>query len=168
MTGYFELVKWVGFLSVVAYIPLLCYLDLRYRRVPWWVWIPMLAANMPATYYLYTNGLQWGYALFSVIMTLVFMAVCITWHGFEGADMLLLTFIAWFCPLDPFFPENNVFQIKFMVWLTLSMLVTALLIFLYNATTRQQLPLIEMFQRMPRHVPMMIPIAAAYLCSVWV
>ena len=164
---YFDLVKWIGFLSILIYIPCVCYWDLRWRRVPLNVWIPILLVNVPALFYLYTGGLQWGYLIISILLTLIFLAIGFT-GIIGGADMIFLLIIGWIAPLDPFDGDQAYFQAKLMVWVLCCLALTALCIFCYNVAKGHKYDSIDMFERVPRNVPMMIPIAAAYLLALWV
>ena len=46
----------IGFITLLLFLPLMCYWDIRDRKVPWEYFAVLAALNIPATAYLYYTG----------------------------------------------------------------------------------------------------------------
>lgn len=93
-------IYWIPVLLIAAYLPFLVVLDIKYRNIPYIVWIWMVPM-FPVT------GLAYSFGYYPMeCMWISFIAVAIWFaamklHLFEGADFTLLAFISLFFVVNP-------------------------------------------------------------------
>ena len=191
----------IGFITILAYLPLMVYLDLRDRAVPWEYFLSLAIINLPITALVYFAGwLPWTHLLTS-LMICTFAFVVWKWFGagaFSAADRNLICCVALFFywnPFNPFMDTNYagfialMYQLKFLVYFVMVLCIMPACIFAFNMgqgnhwdsrrvygygrVTPEIVPqtpytIWEMLTRVPRGIPMIVPIAAAFLiAAMW-
>ena len=71
MIDYIHAAAYVGILSTLLYIPVLCYFDIKHRSIPSGVLIPLTMINFFALAILYSNGLPPMYLLLAGFLTVL-------------------------------------------------------------------------------------------------
>ena len=170
MIDYIHAAAYVGVLSTLLLLGPLVLTDIKCRRVPGWAMWLLVAINLPAIYILYSNGLPIFYALLSIAMTLLF-AILYKLNAFKGGDTKVLILISWFCPLNPWNPNDTFFQIQFVIFLAAMAVLWMIYVYFTNRHAEDQLTFREMsirqkFNNYPRGSPWMIPIAIAFIITV--
>lgn len=156
---------WIGVTSIVLYIPLVCFLDMRDRRVPFKYWLPLIFVNTPVVTLICFSG-------FPIVSLLVPLALCLIYISMmklgyiHGADAWFLIFIALFVVYDPPNLQPGLFQVGFYFNLLGILLITAFYVFLHNMRAGNRYSLIKQFSEYPRGVPFMFPISIAFLLTL--
>lgn len=154
----------VPLVSVLLYIIPLCYLDIRYREVEHWYWLPLVLVNVPVMVYLYVSEWYPWYAfVISVVTCGIFLAV-MKLGLLNGADFMFLIFIALFWIVNPY-PLPHGIQAQFYVYLIVAMLVTSGCILGINYVKGERKGLVAMMQDYPRGVPYMLTVSLAFVLS---
>lgn len=171
----------IGAGTTLAFLPLMCYLDWKYREVPWGLFLALAIANAPVTFLIYAAGwLPWTHAITSLMICGFAFAVW-KWFGagaFSAADRNLICCIALFFYWNPFNPALDtqyvafiamVYQLKFLVYLIVVLCVMPLCIFAFNmgAGYNKEYTVWEMVTKVPRGIPMIIPISVAYVIALF-
>ena len=171
----------IGAGTMLMFLPLMCYLDWKYREVPWWLFFALAIVNVPITFLVYAAGwLPLTHAATSLAICLFAFAV---WKlfgagAFSAADRNLICCIALFFYWSPFNPALDaqyvpfiamVYQLKFLVYLIVVMCVMPLCIFTFNmiAGYNKEYTIWEMVTKVPRGIPMIIPISVAYVIAMF-
>jgi hypothetical protein len=191
----------IGFISILAYLPLMVYLDLKDRAVPWEYFLSLAIINVPVTALMYYAGwMPWTHLVTSLMICLFAFAVWKVFGAgaFSAADRNLICCIALFFYWNPFNPFMDVnyagfialmYQLKFLVYFVMVLCLMPACIFALNlgignhrdsyevflpnhvsVTRYPQVPytIWEMLTRVPGGIPMIVPIAAAFLlAAVW-
>ena len=168
MTDYIHAAAYVGVISTLIYLIPLCYWDIKYRAIPKWSLVPLIAINVPSIIILYTNGLPLAYIALSGLSTVLFILLFMT-GCYRGADARFLILISWFCVLNPLNPadSSNIFQIIFVIMLAFTAIMWMIYVYFYNrGVGNKELSLWQKFNNYPRGSPWMIPIAIAFVLTV--
>ena len=161
---------WVVMAVFLLYIPVLCYLDLRYREVEPRYWWPLLIVCIPITGSMYlSDQYPWFSLLISIVMCGIFYAV-FRFGYLEGADFLFLCFISAFWVVNPNPWPHGLMQVIFYIYLIVAMLITAGYIMVYNINrgylVRSIPDMVRLFSDYPNGFPFMLPISLAFVLSV--
>lgn len=167
MLPFVDLLLWINLITILLYIPVLCYLDVRYREVNPILWAPMVCICGFITALFYFDGTYPWYSLVvSLVMCLIFHLVFRSGY-IEGADYLFLCGISLFWVMTPVNGyAHGLMQLLFYPYLIAAMTATALIIFAYNLIKGSRLGIIAMMSYYPGGVPFMLPISAAFIMSV--
>jgi hypothetical protein len=147
-------------LSFLAYCPIICYLDWKYRDIiSHQLWLPLAAFNTPLLIAGYATGLYpLPLALISIIgVSLWFILLLI--KKLNGADFMWLSLISVFIPLNPF--TGQPFMLMFSFFLVGMTAATFWYIFIDNLLRKRVLSL-----RMPGGIPYLIPISCALVLAL--
>ena len=171
MIDYIHAAAYVGILSTLLYIPVLCYFDVKHRSIPSGVLIPLTMINFFALAILYSNGLPPMYLLLAGFLTVLY-AILYHFKAFKGADARFLIIMAWACPLNPLNPNDTFFQIQYPIFLAgVSILWMIYVYFMgrkvsIDPISFKKKPLWQKFNDYPRGSPWMIPISVAFILTV--
>jgi hypothetical protein len=167
MIDYIHMAAYVGVISTLLYLIPLCYWDIKNRRIPGFVFAPLILINIPALWILYTNGLPLAYIALSGLLTILFLVLFYV-GCYRGADARFLILISWFCILNPLNPadSSNIFQIIFAIMLAFTAIMWMIYVYFYNLHTGVTgLSLWQKFNNYPHGSPWMIPIAVAFVLT---
>ena len=94
-----SLLPWISVISLLIYIPFICYLDWKHRDIGTHkLWLPLLAINIPVVSAGYLTG------LYSPTMLLLTLSFSIAWFlllKHRGADCVWLICITMFAVMNP-------------------------------------------------------------------
>ena len=94
-----SLLPWFSIISLLIYIPIICYLDYKHRDIGTHkLWLPLLAWNIPVWAAGYLTG------LYSSTMLLLTLSFSIAWFlllKHRGADCVWLICITMFAVMNP-------------------------------------------------------------------
>jgi hypothetical protein len=154
LTGY---MLWVPMVSLLLYVPIVCYLDLKYREIEHEYWWPLIALNVSTIVMMFIDG---NYLLYlpGLVATAVWF-VAMRFHVFEGADFLYLTWISLFFIYNPI-SGHWLMVLPFTIFLIACLISTAGFVLVYNMNTERGVSL--GFDKLP----MMLPICAALILTV--
>jgi len=154
----------------LLYIPFLCYLDLRYREIPYGVWFAMALVGVPLTAWMYITE---QYPIISLLVSIVAVATFyfMMFHDLlQGADFMFLFFISMFWVINPYPVPHGLMQITFYIYLLVVMLLTAPVLLLYNYRKGHRWGglngVVDMMSVYPGGLPFIIPISIAFILSL--
>ena len=148
-------------LSLLAYVPKVCWLDVKNREVEHTWWIPLWVVNLPVLAYMYRIGAYPAVSLgISVTMIGLFYWLVLT-KWMEGADFLWLAAISLFFVINPWPVPHGLMQFPFLIFLVAALLATRMILAGWNLRQGNQWN-----APYPRGVPMMLPISAALVMTV--
>jgi Flp pilus assembly protein protease CpaA len=153
-------------LVFLCYIPVLCYLDIRYRQIDHKIWILLFLIGTPITAYLYTSQM---YPVISLIISLIMAAIfyfAYLHNYLQGADFMYLFWITMFWVVNPFPVPHGLMQIIFYLYLMIVMILTAPVILVYNYLKGHRWGLVDMMSSFQGGIPFIIPISVAFVLSV--
>jgi len=157
---------WINLIVFLAYIPLVCYLDIRYREIHPGLWLPMVCICSPIFISMLLMGFYpWYSTLFSIVMIVIFKAA-MHYKYIAGADFLFLSLISLFWVVTPVGWVHGLMQIQFYIYLIFTSLITAVCLLGINYYKGHRLDVITMMGDYRRGIPYMVPISAAFLMSV--
>ena len=94
-----SLLTWIPIISLLAYVPVLCYLDYKHRDIGTHkIWLPLLAINIPVVSAGYLAGL---YSPIMLLLTLTFSLAWFLLLKHRGADCVWLICITMFAVMNP-------------------------------------------------------------------
>jgi len=151
-------ILWIPMISLLAYIPLVCYLDLKVREVEHIYWYPLVMVNMLPIIVLFALGL-WMFYIMGLVATVIWF-VAMRYHLFEGADFLYLTWISLFFIYNPI-SGHWLLVLPFTIFLVACLTISAMWILIFNLFQGKGFTL-----AFEHGVPMMFPISAALILTV--
>lgn len=148
---------WIPLVSLLIYIPIVCYLDLKYREIEHDYWGPLIVMNVPTAIMLLWDGNGLLYIPGLVATAVWFVAM--RFHSFEGADFIYLSLISLFFIYNPL-SKHWLMVLPFTIFLVACLVISAGFVLMYNMITNRGLSL--QFDKLP----MMLPICAAFILTV--
>ena len=160
MSSLIDFLLWVPVITLLAYTPLVCYLDWKYREVTHDWWLGLVTSNVPVWLLLIALGAyEWWAIVISLVATAIWF-ILMRMHFIEGADFMYLMWISLFFiynPVSGHWLMALSMMIFFMAWLG----VFGLFLVMYNITHGRGISF-----EMEGHVPMMLPISLALITTV--
>jgi len=152
-----ELLPWISIISLLCYVPVLCYLDWKHRDIGTHkLWLPLLAINIPVTAAAYLTGL---YSPMLLILTLSFSIAWFWLLKHRGADCVWLICITMFAVINPL-TGVKLFQ-PFLMYLIIFTAATFWGVWLDNRIRKHT----NSFT-MENGIPFLIPISLAFVFAV--
>ena len=151
-----NMLPWFSIISLLIYVPFLCYLDWKHRDIGTHkLWAPLLAWNIPIVSAGYLTG------LYSPLMLILTLAFSLTWFlllKHRGADCVWLICITMFAVINPRTGMN--FIQPFLLYLII-----------FTAATFWGIWLDNRFHHikgvyMTNGIPFLIPISLAFIAAV--
>lgn len=147
----------ISIASLLAYVPILCYLDWKHRDIGTHnLWLPLLAVNIPilaACYWLGTYPIE-----MLLITALMAVAWLLLLHK-RGADAVWIACITMFVVVSPI--SGYLFALPFLMYLIGYTAVTFWAIYLDNRLHRG----IRSFST-ENGIPFLIPISCAFITAL--
>lgn len=154
---YMDILPLLTIASLLAYIPVLCYLDWKHRDIGTHaLWLPLLAVNIPVL----TAGYLTGY--YPPILLLLTFTVALAWVMLfyrKGADCAWLIMITMFLPVHPV--TGIAFLYPFLMYLSIFTFGSFWFVFLDNRIQKGKWSF-----EMDRGIPYLIPISLAFIAAV--
>jgi len=145
-------------ISLLAYIPIVCFLDLKYREVEHWYWLPLVLMNIPTMFMMLTEG--WGLIYIPSLVAIFVWFTAMRFRMFEGADFLYLAWISLFLIYNPL-SGHFLMVLPFTIFLATCLIITGGWILMYNIFTGRGFTM-----KFANEIPMMFPISAALILTV--
>ena len=147
----------ISIVSLLIYVPILCYLDYKHRNIGTHkLWLPLLAVNIPVLAAGYLTGL---YPPIMLLLTVAFSLIWFFMFYRRGADCVWLICITMFAVINPKTGMN--FIQGFLMYLIIFTAATFWGIWLDNRFQKH----INSFS-MENGIPFLIPISAAFVAAV--
>jgi hypothetical protein len=163
MILFTSMLPWFPIISLLIYVPVLCYLDYKHRDIGTHkLWLPLLAINIPVLVAGYLTGL---YPPVMLALTLAFSLIWFALFRHRGADCVWLICITMFAVLNPMKSEYGAIGGNFIQGFMLYLIV-------FTAATFWGIWLDNRFQKhinsfsMEDGIPFLIPISAAFVAAV--
>ena len=153
-------------ISLLVYVPFVCYADLKWRQFLHSWWLPLWIVNLPVMYYFYRSGL---YPIYALPISLVMCGIFWMMHqvGYiQGADMIWLWSISLFFVVNPLGWPHGPEQFIFYLYLMGMMIFTAPILVFLNIRRKFHGTFLEMASIWPGGVPLTLAISAALLLAV--
>ena len=151
-----SLLPWISVISILIYVPFVCYLDWKHRDIGTHkLWLPLLAINIPVVSAGYLTG------LYSPTMLLLTLAFSIAWFlllKHRGADCVWLICITMFAVINPRTGMN--FIQPFVMYLIIFTAATFWGIWIDNRFHHIKGLYVE------NGIPFLIPISLAFIAAV--
>lgn len=146
--------------TLLAYIPLVCWLDLKYREVePYW-WIGLVVVNVPALILLYLSGIYvWWMLVISLVAVGIYYGAMLL-HYIEGADFMFIACIMLFFVYNPV-SGHWLMALPFTIFFATCTGIAGIWVGIWN--TIQGKGFVFDFNG---NVPMMLPLSAALILTV--
>lgn len=147
----------VPVVSLLAYVPIVCYLDLKYREIDHLYWLPLVLVNIPTMALMFSLD---NYLLYVPALVAIFVWFTAMRFGyFEGADFLYLTWISLFLIYNPL-SSHWLMVLPFTIFLVACLFICAVWVLMYNIFTYRKVTMKYI------EFPMMLPISAALVLTV--
>lgn len=95
------IIQWIPLLTLLAYLPFICYLDWKLQWIEHEYWLPLVLVNVPIITYAYATGMYplelLGLSLAFVILWFALMKL----NWYNGADFVFLMMITLFFVFNP-------------------------------------------------------------------
>lgn len=160
MSNLIEFLPWISVFTLLIYVPLVCYLDIKYREVEPLYWLGLVLVNVPILIVLYTVGVYvWWMLAISLVSVLIYYLLS-RMHYIEGADFLYITWVLMFFVYNPV-SGHWLMALPFSIFLTTCTGIAGMWILTYNLVRHGKISF-----DLDRHVPMMVVISAALILTV--
>jgi len=155
-----EFLIWIPVITLLAYIPMMCWLDLKYREIDYEWWAALVLINLPVLVLFYFTGVYewWMFALSIVAVAIYYGAMLL--HYIEGADFMYIMFIMLFFIYNPV-SGHWLMALPFTIFLATCTGIAGIWVGIWN--TIQGKGFVFDFNG---HVPMMLPLSAALILTV--
>ncbi len=163
---------WIPVITLLAYTPIVCYLDWKYREIDHILWMWLGAINGIVAAGMLIGGIyEWWFYIPSAVACLIFLGARVLDY-IQGADLIYLSMIAIFFQYNPI--SGHWFPVlAFCIYLAATMIITGICIIWYKIipewatgkfTCRDKSDT-SLFM-VPGGIPMMLPISAALILTV--
>lgn len=149
---------WIPIVTLLLYVPYVCYMDWKYREVTHDTWLPLMVVNIPLYAIMLLYGAYEQWMLITSAMCILFAFVAMKKHLIEGADFM---FIMWICAFLVIDPRTGIAGLAapFLIFLIAITVSISMVVKVINTMTGKKALGAEMF-------PMMFPISAALILTV--
>lgn len=154
-------------LCILAYIPYVCYLDLKRRSVPVVSWIPLILLSiLPLISYLdASTSRNWYFFEISLLLCGVLFCMALL-NGISGADFIFASLISIFVQTNPFHYPRVFFVIDFMIWLCVVAVFIPIVVWANNRLKGNRYGVVDMFRKIDGQFPWMLVISAAFVIAL--
>lgn len=149
---------YIPIITLLLYVPYVCYMDWKYREVPHDSWKPLVAVNAPLYAIMVLYGVYELWMLIISALCILFAFGAMKQHLIEGADFVFIMWISAFFVIEP---RTGVAGIAapFLIFLIAITVSVSMVVKVVNTMTGKKALGSEMF-------PMMFPISAALILTV--
>ena len=164
-----SLIYYIPVLSILLYIPFVCYSDYRSRSVPFLWYLPLILLNSLPLYLYFIESPPRNYWLFGLTIALCLILFWLAvLKAIGGGDFWFATFIMIFVPYNPFLPARTFFPLDFFWMLCLTAVYLPVITYIYNVWKRNRYTFFGMLTRFPDGFPYIIPISFAFIATLFV
>lgn len=167
MSSPIDLALFIPAITLLLYIPLVCYLDWTERKVDHEWWIPLVCINAPLFVLLLMLGVyQWWMPVISLVaIVLAFIASKLEW--IQGADFTFIMFIVLFLQYNPV-TGHWLMALSFFTFLVATLIINSVVKIQYNWIYGK--PLFEgvtfAAKTEKEHSALLLPISAALWLTI--
>ena len=138
---------WGGIITL-AFIPMLCIMDVKTRQIPDKIILLYAGVTAPALILLYSNGLTAYYFATSIVLAIVWLGLRYlkVWGGADTKFLMVYSFVV---PMNPINLYQTNFQVSSLVWIGAAMFISSIL-----------------YYRNRNDVPMLIPISIGIIAAM--
>lgn len=155
-----DFLTWIPVLTLLAYVPIVCVLDWKYREVEHYWWIGLVVVNVPAYLLLAIAGIyEWWMLVLSIIAIGIYYGIMLM-HYIEGADFIYITWIILFFIYNPL-SGHWLMAIPFSIFFAACTGIAGIWVLTWNLTHGKGISF-----EFDHGFPMMIPISAALVLTV--
>jgi hypothetical protein len=147
-------------ITLLMYVPLVCVMDWKHRRVDHDWWTGLVLINGPLYISLCTTGTYFIEAQVISFVAAAMAFAAMKFHYIEGADFMFILFIVWFLQYNPI-SGHWFMALPFFWFLVATLVITAYIIALRNLVNGNGLSF-----DYPRGIPLMLPISAALILTI--
>lgn len=164
MGSVFDMIPALG---ILAYIPYVCYSDLKHRSVPVISWLPLVVISiLPLVSYLQVStSSNWYFFEISLLLCGVLFCMALL-GGISGADFIFASIISIFVQTNPFHYPRVFFVIDFMIWLCVVAVFIPIVVWAINFRKGNKYGVVDMFRKIDGHFPWMFVISAAFIIAI--
>ena len=151
-------------LAIMAYIPLVCYSDIKSREMNPKYFIPLAVIGLfSLTLYFIESPARnyWFFGLTIGLCVIFFGLTLIRAIGF--ADAIFVSLILLIMQYNPFTSIRIFFALDFFWMVMIFLCATPIYIWIYNTRHKNKYPVLEMLTSYPRHIPYMVIISIAFI-----
>lgn len=160
MSSPIEFLSWVPVITLLAYVPIVCYLDWKYREVDPVGWTALVAINIPCLLVFYYLGVyEWWMLVLSLVAVGIYYGAMLL-HYIEGADFWFIAWIMMFFIYNPI-SGHWLMALPFTIFFATCTGIAGIWVGIWN--TIQGKGFVFDFNG---NVPMMLPISAALILTV--
>jgi hypothetical protein len=160
MSNPIEFLPWLPVLTLLAYIPIVCVLDWKFREVDHIWWIGLVVVNAPAYLLLAVTGIyEWWMFVLSLGAILIYYGL-MQMHYIEGADFMYIMWIMLFFVYNPI-SGHWLMALPFSIFFAACTGIAGIWVLTYNLVKGKGVSF-----DIDGHVPMMLVISAALVLTV--
>ena len=153
---------WIPMLSLLAYIPLVCWLDYKYREIDHYWWFSLALINIPLSGFLYFTGIYDWYLLIPSVIASVIFFIAMRFHYIEGADFMYSLWIFLFFVYNPI-SQHILMPVSFIIYFIACIVITGMGRALWNFIHGKGLP--PLLPTREDRFPMMFPLSFALILT---
>jgi len=160
MQNWIDFLLWIPVVSLLMMIPIVCWLDWKYREVDHTWWFVVIIVNIPFAAVMYIlNIYEWWMLIISFVAMVIYF-ILMKLHYIEGADYMFITCIVMFFVYNPL-SNHWLMALPFSIFLGTCVGISAFWLGLWNYLHKRGF----VFD-IEGNFPMMLPISAALLLTV--
>jgi hypothetical protein len=160
MSDLIDFLSWVPIITLLIYVPIVCYLDWKLREVEPIYWLGLVAVNIPIMIIFIVMGIyQWWMLVLSLVAIIIYYVLS-QMHYIEGADFVYISWILLFFIYNPT-SGHWLMALPFSIFLAACSGIAGYWILTYNIFVHHEISF-----DIERHVPMMFVVSAALVLTV--
>jgi hypothetical protein len=160
MSNLIDAMSWIPVITLLIYVPIVCWLDLRYREVEPLYWLGLVAVNIPVMAIFYLTGMyEWWMFVLSIVAVEIYYGLMLM-HYIEGADFMYIMWIMLFFIYNPI-SGHWLMALPFSIFLAACTGIAGIWVLTYNLVKHKQISF-----DIEGHVPMMFVVSAALILTV--
>jgi len=160
------IIEWVPLVTTLLMLPIVCHLDLKYREIPDIYMLVFFFVNIPFTFSGYLTGIYTWESLVVSFLPCILYLVMARRDYIHGDDFIFLTIISIICIQNPLHPNQGGMGVTMLLNFIAMMFWTLPINFIHNIYLGRRGTLYKMFTYTEKGIPMMLPIAAAFILTV--
>jgi hypothetical protein len=159
MLSLIDFLPWIPVITLLIYVPIVCYLDWKLREVEPIYWFGLVIVNVPTMMILYVTTYEWWMFAVSIVAVAIYYGLMLM-HYIEGADFMYIMFILLFFVYNPV-SGHWLMALPFSIFFAACTGIAGIWILTYNLVKGNGVSF-----DIDRHVPMMFVVSAALILTV--